>query len=162
MDNSQNDSMFVNIEKIPWLFIVFEAFEKKRAKRWLPPASETGPGRLDPSVDEDSGGGDWRIEAESALHWDTAGEVPGGKRQPQGQGQWLEQRDWEGAGDTLQAGAVLSAVGKADRRNAKEDRCIHQWAEGCHGEEQVQGWHLHDWDQSEGGGARSDQGSAYE
>ena len=48
--------------------IVFEAFEKKRAKRWLPPASETGPGRPDPSVDEDSGGGDRGIEAESALH----------------------------------------------------------------------------------------------
>ena len=88
MDNSQNDSMFVSHLYIPHsLSLVFETFEKKRTKRWFPSETEAGTGRPNALVDEDSGGGDRGVEAESALHRDLAGEVAGGERQPQGQGQ---------------------------------------------------------------------------
>ena len=87
MDNSQNDSMFVIPFHPLYLFIVFEAFSKKRVKRRFALATEAGPGRLDAPVDEDRGGGDRGVEAESALHRDSAGAVTGGERQPQGQGQ---------------------------------------------------------------------------
>jgi hypothetical protein len=87
MDNSQNDSMFVSHIILTPISLVFETFKKKRAKRWFPSETEAGTGRPDALVDEDSGGGDRGVEAESALHRDLAGAVAGGERQPQGQGE---------------------------------------------------------------------------
>ncbi len=129
--------MFVSYTSLKSTFLVLKAVPKKWTERRVFAPSETGPRGLDPAVNEDSRGGDRGIEAESALHRDLAGAFEGGKRQLEEQGERPECGDRERLGDAGEAGAFLAVAGPADRGDAEEDRRVHEWAEGCHGEEPV-------------------------